>query len=139
MVSHWAPDHHYGFTHLHQVDRIHHRVLLQHRLDTCEILFLLIAYRNAREGTREHVMSQAITCRKSFIAVARSAAGRHLQLLPVHVTHSKSSPGTASGLLDTAMVSAGSAAGKFADVATIAALMKTDRGPPRVSNAVKVA
>lgn len=39
-------------------------------------------------------------------------------------THSYSSPGTASGLPDSAIVFAGSAAGKFAGLATIAGEME---------------
>src|SRR5690349_3197693 len=53
------------------------------------------------------------------------------------ITYSKSSPGTASGLLDTDIFSAGNAAGNLADVATIAvdfvalldALQKTEVRP----------
>jgi hypothetical protein len=92
-------------------------------------------YRDASKGTCKHVVAQAIICWEGFIA-AIEVSGQpdlcaQLLLRAAHSTYSYSSPGTASGLLlDTDISSAGSAAGNFADVATIATAVVLRRISP---------
>jgi hypothetical protein len=58
---------------LHQINRIHHRVLLSRTSVIAALSEQSLAYRNTREGTCQHVVSQAIVCWKSFIAIEASA------------------------------------------------------------------
>jgi len=82
-----------------------------------------ISYSNAGKCASHHIMSQSVVWRQSFI----SDNGNRNQLFLIlcrafdaSSTYSYSSPGTASGLLDTDIFSAGNAAGNLAEVATFA-------------------
>jgi hypothetical protein len=64
-------------------------------------------------------MAQSIIWRESFIAATPSILLSEPSVALLHVTHSKSSPATASGLFSAGIFSAGNAA-NLADAATIA-------------------